>query len=133
MTKFMNLMEDVFFKYFPEQNKILFIKSAYHSDYIFILKSVQYAMEMNALLTGAINDSSFLSLLKQDAKDEYEQIVQAFKKLGLIQSEGSYESFALEKIFAGTIFRGQHFKLHFESLKNGILVSTISEDEKEMV
>lgn len=121
MHKNLLFLDEVYFKHFPMEEEIYFIKLGVELKHFYRLQS-KHCTSVYELFSQQMSSTQFAEVVKEMPLKEFQQILVILKDLSLIALDGAIADLKLALSDEGTLFEGQYFKLKYESL--GINSST---------
>lgn len=115
----MMLLDDVYFKFFPAKNQIVFIKTVVDSYYIIKLISSQFTKEVHSLVNDEITPEIFKQRVGETVFQEFERVWFVMKRARLVFLDTNHKTINFHRLMIDEIiFQGEFFTLQFESFLN---------------
>lgn len=115
----MILLKDVFYKKFPNEEQIVFIKTMSDSFYTIKIISPKYYDDVYKLITQETTPEAFKKNLGETAFQEFEKVWFVLKRANLVHLDTNHKTINFHLLnMSDTIFKGEYFQIQFESLLN---------------
>lgn len=115
MSTRLSFLNEVYFKHYPIEGEISFIKIDTVSKHFYRLFSV-HTTYIYDLLSQKISFSQFSQNVHGIAYDEFHQVLVIFRDLKLIMLDGKSHETELKLDDEGVLFKGQHIVLKYEMI-----------------